>query len=157
MRKIFTVLILVLYGIAGYGQEKTENFVFRNTLDDTAKVQLDYGLATSHYLGDQIARKMHLFQKTYTYVEKGTPMSPGDKVIVKKPYIYYAIRKLNKHYKKAVRKDRMEEEKARKELGEALDICFVIYGQNTEEFEEYLKKRRKPDEILAAFDKVTLQ
>lgn len=154
MRKIFTVLFLLVFGVLVYGQEK---FVFRNTLSDTANVKFDYSLATSHYLGNDIARKMHLFQKTYTYVERGTPMSPGDKVIVTKPYIYYAVRKVNKHFKRGLRRDRISEEEARQELAEILDISFVIYDQNTEKFEQYLRKKRKPEDILAAFDNVELQ
>ncbi len=154
MRKIFAVLFLLVCGIVMYGQE---SFVFRNTLSDTAKVNIDYSLATSHYLDNEIARKMHLFQKTYTYVEKGTPMSPGDKVIVTKPYIYYAVRKVNKHFKKELRKDRITEEEAGKELGKILNIAFAIYDQETEEFEQYLRKNRKPEQILTAFNNVELQ
>ena len=154
MRKIFTILFLLVLGIVLHGQE---NFVFRNTLSDTAKVNIDYSFAMNHFLGNDIARKMHLFQETYTYVERGTPMSPGDKVIVTKPNIYYAVRKVNKHFKRELRKDRISEEEARKKLGEILNISFVIYDQNTKKFEDHLKMNRKPEEILAAFNNVELQ
>lgn len=151
---MFTVVFLLMCGGFAYGQER---FVFQNTLGDTARVNLDYSVAASHFLGNEIARKMYLIQKTYTYVEKGTPMAPGDKIIVTKPYIFYAIRKVNTHFKKELRKDRITEKEAREKLGRILEISFAIYDQNTEEFEKYLWKNRKPYEILAAFENVELQ
>lgn len=154
MRKLFTLFVLLVFGIVLYGQE---SYLFRNTLDDTANVNVNYSLASNHFLGDQVAKKMYLLKETYTYVEKGTPMSPGDKVIVRKPTIYYAVRKINKHYKKQIRKGRIEESKARKSMINILDKCFVIFDQDTNEFESYLKGLKHSDDIVAAFDKVMFQ
>lgn len=154
MRKLFTLFVFLCFGIIAYGQN---TFVFRNTLDDTANVSLDYSLAGNHFLGENIARKMFLFKAVYTYIEKGTPMSPGDKVIVRKPTIYYAIRKLNKYYKKELRKDRMEKEVAIKKFGNVLDKCFVMFDQDTSDFEDYLKSLKRAEDIQKAFDNVVLQ
>ena len=155
MKKLFICFVLVLYGgLISFGQE---SFVFRNTLDQATQIQLDYSLSGNHFLGEEIANKTYLLKKIYTHIEKGTPMSPVDKVIVKKPTIYYSIRKLERHFRRQIRKDNMTEQEARKELNEVLDICISIYDQDTEEFEKYLKKQRKPEEILAAYDNVVLE
>jgi hypothetical protein len=143
-----------VFGIVSYGQEA---FVFRNTLDDTANVKINYNLASSHFLGETIAKKMLLLKETYTYIEKGTPMSPGDKVIVRKPTIYYAVRKLNKFYKKQVKKDRIEESVAKNDMVDVLDKCFVIFDQDTTGFEEYLKGLKHAEDIKTAFDRIVLQ
>lgn len=153
MKKYFICLILVVYGVVSYGQQ---SFVFRNTLDQATQVQLDYSLSGNHFLGEEIANKTYLLKKIYTHIEKGTPMSPVDKVIVKKPTIYYSVRKLERHFRKEMRKDNITEEQAREKLNRVLDICISIYDQDTDEFEDYLKKQRKPEDILAAYDKVVL-
>lgn len=84
-------------------------------------------------------------------------MSPGDKVIVRKPTIYYDIRKLNKYYKKELKKGNIEEPAAIEQMSEILDKCFVIFDQDTEQFEEYLKGLKHAEEIVAAFDKIVLE
>lgn len=154
MRKLLSLFVLLVIGLVMYGQD---TFLFRNTLDDTANVNVDYSMASSHFLGNEVSYKMHLFKETYTYVEQGTPMSPGVKTIVRKPNIYYAVRKLNKYYKKQIRKDRIDETEARKRMVSILNKCFVIFDQDTTDFEDYLKSLKQPDDIEAAFDKIVLQ
>jgi hypothetical protein len=153
MRKIFAVAIFVFAFFAVHSQE---SFQFKNTLDDTSKINMDYTLAGSHYLGQIIARKMHLFKETYTYIEEGTPMSPGQKVIVLKPEIYYAVRKINTYYKKQIRKGQLDEVAAIDKLARILDISYSIFDQDTEELEEYLSNLRKPEDLEKAFEKIEL-
>ena len=147
---------ILLLGVSAYGQEE-KKFVFANTLSDTSTVKIDYELAGSNYFGPLIARKMYLLEKTYTYVEKGTPMSPSDKTIVQKPVIFYAIKKLAKYYKKQVKKNRISKSEAIDKLDRILNIGYVIYSQNTDEFEAYLREQKKPQDIEKAFDDVVLQ
>jgi len=154
MKKFITFAVIVLSGLTIRAQE---SFTFDNTLDDTADMNINYSIASNHYLGEIIAKKMHLLKETYTYVEEGTPLSPGNKVIVRKPEIYYAVRKINKHYRKEIRKNRMEEATAIDKLGRILDICFAIYDQDTSEFEDYLSNYRKVEDIEKVFENVELQ
>ncbi len=154
MKKIFVVATMIVSALALNGQEK---FVFQDELYQANQMQIDYSFAGSHFLGDEIANKTFLLKKIYTHIEKGTPMSPVDKVIVKKPVIYYSVRKLDRYFKKELRKGRIEEAEARKKFNEVLDICISIYDQDTDEFEEYLRKRRKPEQILEAYEKVILE
>lgn len=154
MRKIIAVAVVLCLGLYLNAQE---TFVFKNTLQKSSPPELDYSLASSHYLGQDIANKMHLIKETYTYVEQGTPMSPGQKVIVKKPQIYYAIRKLNKYYKKAIKKGSLSEPEAIDLLNETLDKAFVIFDQETQEFEDYLSKQKKPEDMEQAFAMIELK
>ena len=150
------LLLLLFIGISAYGQ-KEEKFVFANTLSDTSRAKVDYALAGRSYFGDRIARKMLLVEKTYTYVEKGTPMSPSDKTVVQKPTIFYSIKKVSKYYKKEVKKNRMTMAEASDKLNRDLNIGYAIFSQDTDKFEAYLRNLKKPADIAKAFDDVELK
>jgi hypothetical protein len=156
MRKLAFISLLMLYGVLLSAQD-TDKFVFNNTLRDTLSIKFDYTQVGTHYLGSKIANKMHVVEETYTYVEKGTPMSPVDKTIVKKPSIFYAIKKVNKHYKKELKKGNIDTATAINHLNEILDIAYVIYNQNTDSFENYLRSQKKPEDIIQAFAQVELE
>jgi hypothetical protein len=150
MRRFLLIAIIMALGLHVSAQD---SFTFKNK---SVKIEADYGMASTHYLGPEIANKMYLFKQTYTYVEAGTPMSPGDKVIVQKPTIFYAVRKLDKHYKKLMKKGTITESEAREKMGRILDISYIIFDQDTGEFETYLKKMKGGEQIEEAFDKIEL-
>ena len=51
----------------------------------------------------------------------------------------------------------MTEEEARQELNQYLDIAISIVVENTESFENDLRKAKKPDEISRVFSMVMLE
>ncbi len=156
MSKTLSFFALLFVSLAVFGQ-KEEKFVFANTLSDTVHVKIDYSLAGRNYFGDAVARKLYLLEETYTYIEKGTPMSPSDKTIVQKPVIFYAEKKLVKYYKSQVKKGHLDKAAAEAKLIRDLDIGYAIYSQDTDKFEEYLRNHKKPADIADAFDKIELK
>jgi hypothetical protein len=154
MRRSFTLLILVFAFYAANAQDP--EFRFRNNLADTIREKVDYSMAGPHALGSDISRKLLLIQETYTHVQKGTLTAPGDKTIVKKPDIYYSVKKLNAYYKKAVKKGLVDQQVAVKNLTSALEKSYSIYYQDTRKFEEYLRTKKTPEDIQKAFDQITL-
>jgi hypothetical protein len=48
-------------------------------------------------------------------------------------------------------------ETAKTELSLCLDIALIIRSEKTDEFEKYLDKMNKPEELLSAFQLVVLQ
>jgi len=151
---VVLVLIISLFNTVSGQDENT--FFFRDQIKDTANLNLDYSLMKSHYLGDPIARKMYRLEKTYTFTEAPTAMSPTTKTVVKKPTIYYAVLKLNTLYKKQLKKDQITEADAIKKLGKTLDLAYNMFPQDTEKFETYLKTIKTPQDIEKAFEKVKL-
>ncbi len=154
MRKLFSFVLLFCTLTTSYAQEP--EFLFVNNLKDTLRLKIDYTQAGSHVLGNEVARKMMLLQETYTYVERGTLMAPGDKTIIKKPDIYYSVKKLNKYYKKAVKKGIVDEDQAAKNLTSAVEKSYSIFYEDTEKFEQYLRSKKKPEDIQKAFDSLQL-
>jgi len=154
MRKLISVSLFLCLLSTIYAQDS--EFLFENNLGDTLRYKINYAYAGTHTLGPEVARKMMLLQETFTHIEKGTSMSPGDKTIVTKPEIFYAVKKLNTYYKKAVKKGVIDEKQAAKNMISAVDKSFSILYQDNEKFEAYLKSQKKPEAIQKAFDLVKL-
>lgn len=136
---------------------ENKKFVFENNLHYYEDYEVDMAFVSPHYMGEEMALKIHLLDETFTTVEAATPTSPTEKTIVNKPIIYYAIKKLSRKYKKEIRKERITEEKAKENLENALEVGLSIFHEDTEEFEQVLKKAKKPDEIVSVFNMVVLE
>jgi hypothetical protein len=151
---IFVALVFLWIG-AATGQEK-ETFIFKNKLADATNIEVDLAQINKNPLGTEVAKKAFILKKTYTYIEKGSPTSPGDKTIVRKPTIYYSVLKLNKFYKKEIKKGNMNEKVAADRYTLVLDRAYSIFDQNTQDFERYLKSLKKPQDIEEAFLSIIL-
>jgi len=150
-------LMIAALGVNGSDNVDNQKFVFYKQLDNVNEVDVIEQFVSRNYLGDQIAKKFYILQELYTYEEPGTATSPGTKTIVEKPAIYYSLKKLNKHYKKVVKKGEMTEGEAVNEFEHFLNIGISIVYQPTEDFEEFLSSNRKPEEIVEAFSNVVLK
>jgi len=154
-RYLFLGVFLLLVCSSGFSQ--VDSFRFSNHLADTGSFEYDYNFVDEHYLGDDIALKMYRVKETYTYIEAGTPSSPGDKTQVKKPAIYYAIKKLNTYYKKQLKKGEVDRAEAYEKLARYLDIAYSIYNDDTAMFEDELRSAKKAPEIDELFARVVLE
>lgn len=157
MKKLFIFLLLFIGGFSISIAQDKQTYEFRNQLRDTSNLNLDYSLMGSHFLGNNIARRMYRFEKTYTFQIAPTAMSPGTKTVVNKPTIYYTVNRLNKYFRNGVRKNKIETSDAIVRISEILDLAFVIYSQDTEEFEAYLKKNKSPEHAENAFNMIVLK
>ncbi len=162
------MVLLVVYSVGMSAQEisndenkadsiKVYKFCFRYCVDEQSLCSINNEDLNDHPLGDDIARKLYLLKETYTYIEHPTPTSPGEKTIITKPSIYNSLQKLNRYYKKQVKDGEMSEEEARIKLSQYLDVAISIFIENTESFEDELRKAKKPDEISEVFSMVMLK
>ncbi len=157
MKRVILLLFVVLTGSSLLRAQDGEKFYFYNDVDKALEVNIETYKVPSHYLGEDIALKMYLVEQTYTIVEEATSVNPVEKTIVNKPSIFYSIKRLNKYYKRAIRKGEMTEEEVKTRLNNYLDICLSIYRQDTNLFEEALKNSKEKDEIVAVFSRVILE
>jgi hypothetical protein len=160
MKRIIFILgvgFLISLSIRSGWAQIQDTFYFTNNLDRIKNIEVDYTKVPKHFLGYEIGSKMYLIDKTYTVVEEPSPVNPVEKTIVNKPAIFYSIKKLNKYYKKTIKKGEITEEQAKDELNTYLDICLSIYNQKTELFEEALKNSKEEKEIAAVFSRVILE
>jgi hypothetical protein len=177
MKTILVTLSFFLFHICYVtGQEMTYNphlkegnacisesdcFVFEapayaiNLYDDIQAV--DKSLYRNHYLGDEVAKRLYLFEKQYVHHTEPPPGAFSGKKIVQKPLIYNSIYQLEKYYKKQVRKNRMNKEEAVISLCHYLEISLLLFYRKTDEFELVLEKSAKEEDIIAVFDKVKIK
>lgn len=111
----------------------------------------------SHPMGLEVAKKMELFKSRYTYVEEATPTSPSNRTIVVKPAIYNSIVKLNRYFKKEIKSGEKDVVAAKKEFLPCLDIALILYAEETDEFEDFLRKNKKPEDIVKVYQMVVLE
>ncbi len=144
--------------IIGYSSSwGRRHILFDNDLANIKVIDIDPNYISKHYLGEDMAIKMHLMKETYTYIERGDEINPVDKTIVNKPSIFYSMKKLNNYYIKQIKKGTISREEAKDRLDKYLDICLSIYLQSTDSFEEALRSSKGNDELDLVFSRVVLQ
>ena len=70
---------------------------------------------------------------------------------------YLIALKLNRYYKKELKEGNIDLETAKTEFSLCLDIALIIRSERSDEFENYLDKMNKPDDILIAYQLVVLE
>lgn len=96
-------------------------------------------MAGNHFLGNEIAKKMYLFNDHYSYK---VPIAPGNfatKTVFRKPEIYSSVRKIERYLKKCVKKGDLNSSVAHNEYDKVLNVALNILDENTGKFEERLK------------------
>ena len=123
---------------------KTPQFVFTNYGIDLNHADLkEY---PQHFLGDRIARKLYATQKVYVRRHTATVGFTDNTM------------KLDSYFKKAVRRQEINEQTATAELSKCLDAAFVAYyEEETGELEKALKKAKSPEEILTVFNSILIK
>lgn len=155
MRLIVLISVALTIISPVFSQDDTE-FIFTNNVSalDVSSVGDDY---KSHPMGVEVAKKMDLFKNRFTYIEPATPTSPSSRTVVLKPAIYNSIVKLNRYFKKEIKKGGMDKVAATDSFLKCLDIALILYAEETDEFEEFLRKSKSPEDIIEAYQKVVLK
>jgi hypothetical protein len=111
-----------------------------------------------HFLGDSIARKMYLFNTTYTVKTPISPGSPTMKTSIRKPLIYASVRKIERQLKKDIKNNVIKKEAATNSYSKVLDIAINIVNDETEEFEKEIENLNSPELLLQLYtNRVTLR
>lgn len=150
MKSIFITLFLAGILFPVNSQTETEFYFDKNpsaiNISDISDAE-----AGGHPMGIMVAKKLKKMESVYTYVEKGTPTAPADRIVVVKPAIYNSVLKLNRYYKKAIKNDAINLEEATQTFSQVLNKALYLYSEETGEFEKYLQKQKKPEKIIEAF------
>jgi hypothetical protein len=123
---------------------------------DEELLKIDSENIRRHALGDDVAKRLHLFEKTYTYVSEAVPGSFSGKLVIQKPEIYSSLLKLGKYITRMEKKGTISREEAVKSYSHILEVALKIYYADTTEFEEELKKAHDDEALADLFRKVEL-
>ena len=99
-----------------------------------------------------------MFNESYTDQEPIAPGNPATRIVIRKPSIYNAVRKIDKYYSKEVAHGEMNSVSARKGLERVLTIAIAALSENSQSFEDALQQNRKsPELLIAQFNQVKLK
>ena len=110
-------------------------------------------MAGKHFFGNEIAKKMYLFNDHYSYK---VPIAPGNfatKTVFRKPEIYTSVKKIERYLEKSVKKGDLNITVAHNEYDKVLNVALNILDENTDKFEKRLKSA---DENAAELLKIYL-
>lgn len=153
MKKLLIIVVLMVAAISVKAQQE---FTFMYQQEEMAEVESQSDIK-KHDFGEDIAYKFQLLKERYTYVEPGSATSPSDKIIIEKQPIFFAIKKLDKHLRKGVKKGGLSKEDATAELENALNIAINIRYQDTQELEDLLWDTKDPEGISTIFKGISLE
>lgn len=158
MRRLIVIMVMV-FGVVGmlYAQHNDSMFYFDDHSSSIDYKSVDLSLVPKNYFGDDIALKLYILQRNYTYITKGTASSPGDKIQVEKPTLYNALKKMSRYYKTLAKKGIMPQEEAKTKLDRILNIGLSVKNQPTKDLEDALRKAKKSEEMAKVFERVVLE
>lgn len=167
----FIVIILALsagkllaqeaLALVNIGHTKTVNsptvevsfFEFRASTIDYDLNSVSKDMIGEHFLGDQIAAKLYLLDSKYTYQVEIVPGNPQTKTVVRKPVIYDAVQKIERHLKKSVKKGDVSIETATQEFNQVLNVAFNVLTADTDSFEKAISKTNDANSLTNLFTK----
>lgn len=155
MKSLFVVLLFTLFlSVNVSGQNSEGKFVF-----DTYVQPINIENITeynSHELGIVIAKKMQVIQNTFLVrFETKIGLSSSD-IEVQKSELLESIEKLDKYYRKAVKKDNMDKDFAVTKLSGYMDLAYCLFYENSDEFESALSKAKKVEDVIALYNRIEL-
>ena len=101
---------------------------------------------------------MDMFNESYTDQEPIAPGNPSMRIVIRKPSIYNAVRKIDKYYSRQVAHGAMNSANARKGFERVLTIAIAALSESSESFESALQQNRKdPESLIAQFNQVKLK
>lgn len=137
--------------------KKKEVYLFTSYLsieEELAKIS-DYD---SHYLGDDVAKRLKAVNNLYVDRSEVAVGFGDSHTSFIKPDILNAIHKIDRFYKKAVRKDNISRKLAEDKMTLFLEMALVLFYENdSENFEKALRKNSDPEILIQLFEKVEVE
>jgi hypothetical protein len=98
-----------------------------------------------------ISKKFYLFESKYTYEVSPVPGNPQSKTVIRKPVIYNAVIKIDKHLKKQLKKGDITNDNAEFVMDKVLETALCVLTIDTEEFEKSISKTSNSEALSNLF------
>lgn len=156
MRRFYILIALLIGFGSAMAQSSANDDVFYFNSADKSQGENESQLGIDHFFGNEIGIKLEKLRKEYTWTEFSV-VKQMDVLNIDKPAIYNAVKKLERYYKKGVKKGLIDLEVAQKELSQILDIAINIRHQATSDFENFLNDMDTEEQLVSLFtEKVAL-
>ncbi|HEX2936771.1 MAG TPA: hypothetical protein VHO72_15555 [Bacteroidales bacterium] len=111
----------------------------------------DPQLIGTNFFGNEIAQKMYLLDKIYTYEAKIAPGNPATTTMTRKPVIYNSVKKLESYLKKSVKHKELSETEASEQLNQVVDTALSVFYQDTKALENQIAATDKAQDLLELY------
>ncbi len=151
MKSIILCFIIVLLTLAAKAQDL---YIFESSKIEIPEIN-QYRQDAN--LSRELCLKLAQFDLMYTNrIDRSTrQIMPSTEI--KKPDLYYSIRKLTDYCCKCIKKGSMPREKAEDVLKSVLDKSIQIASLDTTPVEAELRTANNPQEIIRIFDKIVIK
>lgn len=152
MRKTFYLLIALFVHIVlmANDSESSKKYFFDTYIQkiDTKDVKEH----SKHDLGEDIAKKLTVLENIFI-TRYDTKIGLSDSEIeIQKPDLLESVEKIDKHFKKKVKKKELNKNDATKELSRLLDIAYTLFYEESNEIETVLSKIKKAEDIVLLYN-----
>ena len=162
MKKIILVALFVGVVINSNGQAVLSNdggmiYINKNVSPEDALDGKRGGYFGSHPLGEDIQEKYDRFLKLYIKYESTGGAYATEKQIIFKKDIYNSVNKLDRYYKKALRKENMSVDSIIEEYGHILDVANQVRFYNTQQLEMLISTAKSEDQIIKYYTSIKFE
>jgi len=157
LRRIASVVVMVVLSISAIGQEQQDNkFYFEDRVAFVISSAREAS-ARPHFLGEETGRKYGVFNDLYSYTVAGDHVRTGQQMMIDKPAIYHAVKRVNRYYRGQLRKKVLTEQETFDKVNHVLNVAISVYTQSTDALEAELRAAKKPEAAAKVFERVILQ
>jgi hypothetical protein len=135
------------------GTASLEVYEFKAYPIDEELNSISKDMIGEHAFGESISRKMYLFESRYTYQVPIVPGNPQTRTMIRKPVIYDAVMKIERHLKKSVKKGEISTETATAEFNKVLDVALNLVTADTGNLEKTISKSNDAISLTDLFTK----
>ena len=116
--------------------------------------EIDTSSVRNHFLGKEVAVRMHLLDNTYIIRSAPAPGSFSEKVKYRKPVIYNSVFKIERYYRSQVRHKSISVDIAKENMIRIIELSIALVYEDTGKFEKELARAEGVNEILEVYGKI---
>ena len=149
MRKFFLLAVMLVFGASVFAQTE-EEFEFPDRTDEIEEIEVPT-FEKKHYLGEKFTQMFFALKEQYVYTPEKSAINMDPSPTTEKPAIYNSVKKLDRHYKKMIKKGKISKEDAMKKLTTIVSVGYSIRHADTEQLEKMLWKIKDVSQLEAVF------
>ena len=155
MRKFFLLAFMLVFAAAAFAQTE-EEFEFLDLSDEIEDVEVP-PYEKKHYLGDKFTKMFFALKEQYVYIPEKSAINMDPSPTTEKPAIYNSVKKLDKHYRKLLKKGKITKDEVIKKLETIVAVGYSIRHEDTQKLEAMLWKMKDVSKLESLFtEKIVL-
>lgn len=155
MRKFYLLAAMLAFVVTVFAQTE-EEFEFFDRTDEMEEVEVP-SYEKKHYLGEEFTKMFFALKEQYVYIPEKTSINMAPSPTTEKPAIYNSVKKLDRHYKKMLRKGKMSKEDVKEKLTRVISVGYSIRHGDTATLEKMMWSIKDIAKLEALFtEKIVL-